>query len=302
MSIISDWWDDLWEGTRAGMGDIIANMYHIKLNIFNIDFDSENIIKTVKSITDWSSIQNLGSNNGITLYSIGETINSIIQPVALSLLAIFFMINIINQCKEIERLSWERVGWWGLQLFILKFFVTNSYMFCTKIMTVVNEIYVDVGSRLNISSTYTLDEGFRTAFANMGGSFLHLLLPCLLYLVLLFPYIGTMVQIWAQLILRVVKILFCMAFSPIPIALAIEEENYRGKAVQYLMYTAGVGFEGVLILVGSYIYALGMSSIAGIGGENLGVLGHIVGILILNSLFVAIIQLAHEFTDRLFVR
>lgn len=301
MSIISDWWDDLWEGARTGLGDKIADMYHIKLNIFNIDFDSENIIKTVKSITDWSSIQNLGSNNGITLYSIGETINSIIQPVALSLLAIFFMINIIKQCKEIERLSWERAGWWGLQLFILKFFVTNSYMFCTKIMTVVNEIYVDVGSRLNISSTYTLDEGFRTAFANMGG-FLHLLLPCLLYLVLLFPYIGTMVQIWAQLILRVVKILFCMAFSPIPIALAIEEENYRGKAIQYLMYTAGVGFEGVLILVGSYIYALGMSSMAGISGENLSVLGHIVGILILNSLFVAIIQLAHEFTDRLFVR
>lgn len=301
MSWISDGIEEFFENLRVGLGDAIANMYHIKVNILNIDFDSENIIKTVKSITDWSSIQNFGSGSGITLYSIGETINSVIQPVALSLLAIFFMINVIKQCREIERISWERVGWWGLQLFILKFFVSNSYMFCTKIMSVVNEIYTDIGSRLNISSTFTLDEGFRAAFAEMGGSVL-LLLPCILYLVLLFPYIGTMVQIWAQLILRVVKVLFCMSFSSVPIALAIDEENYRGKAVQYLMYTAGVGFESILILVGSYIYALGMSSISGVGGDNLGVLGHIVGILILNSLFVAIIQLAHEFTDRLFSR
>ena len=72
MSWISDWWDNLWESARAGLGDTIANMYHIKVNILNIDFDSENIIKTVKSITDWSSIQNFGSGSGITLYKIGR--------------------------------------------------------------------------------------------------------------------------------------------------------------------------------------------------------------------------------------
>ena len=68
------------------------------------------------------------------------------------------------------------------------------------------------------------------------------------------------------------------------------------------MYTAGVGLEGILILVGSYIYALGMNSLTAVAGENLNAIGHIVGILIMNSLFVAIIQLSHEFSDRLFGR
>lgn len=301
MSMFSDWWDDLWENAREGLGDMVANMYHIKLHAFNVDFDSENIVKTVKSITDWSSIQDFGTGNGITIYSIGETINSIVMPIALTLLGIFFMIHIIKESQEIEKITWQRVAWWGIQFFILKFLVSNAYIICTKIMIVVNDIYTAISNGLNISSSYTLDDSFREAFANMGG-FLHLLIPVLLYVVLLFPFIGTIVQIWAQLILRVVKVLFCMAFSPIPIALAIEGETYRGKSIQYLMYTAGVGFEGVLILIGSYIYALGMSSLSGVGGENLGVIAHIVGILIMNSLFIAIIQLAHEFTDRLFTR
>lgn len=301
MSWISDWWDELWEGAREGLGDLIANMYHIRINIFNIDFDSENIVGTVKSLTDWNTVQNFGLGNGVTLYSIGETISGIIRPVALTILAICFMISIINQCKEMDRVTWDRCGWWGLQFFILKFFVDNSYNICAGIMGEVNKIYSSIANGLNIDASFTLDEGFRQAFSEMGG-FLHLLLPCLLYLVLLFPYIGTIVQIWAQLILRVVKILFCMAFSPVPIALAIEEETYRGKAIQYLMYVGGVAVEGILILIGSYIYAIGMGSISGVGGDNLGIVSHIVGILIMNSLFIAIIQLAHEFTDRMFAR
>ena len=255
MSWISDIWDEIWEPAREGLGDMFANMYHIRLNVFNIDFDSENMTSTIKSITDWNNVKNFGSE-GITMYDIGATINSFVVPIGLSLLVIFFMIHLIKQTQEIEKVTWERIALWGCQFFILRMLIVKSY---------------------DLSSV-------------------------VLYLILLFPFIGTVVQIWSQLILRVVKIMFCMSFSPIPVALAIDGETYRGKAVQYLMYTAGVGLEGILILVGSYIYALGMNSLTAVAGENLNAIGHIVGILIMNSLFVAIIQLSHEFSDRLFGR
>lgn len=297
---ISEEWDKLWESAREGLGDMFANMYHIRLNVFNIDFDSEKMTGTIKSITDWDYVKNFGSQ-GITMYDIGQTINSFIVPIGLSLLVIFFMIHLIKQTQEIEKVTWERIALWACQFFILRMLIVKSYDLSVHIMKIVNEIYTDIGNGLNINVAYSLDESFRSAFADMGGIFL-VLLSVILYIILLFPFIGTVVQIWAQLILRVVKIMFCMSFSPIPIALAIDGETYRGKAVQYLMYTAGVGLEGILILVGSYIYALGMNSLTGVAGGNLNAIGHIVGILIMNSLFIAVIQLSHEFSDRLFGR
>lgn len=300
MSWISDIWDEIWEPAREGLGEWFANMYHIKLHIFNIDFDSENMTSTIKSITDWDNVQNFGSE-GITIYDIGQTINSFIVPIGLSLLVIFFMIHLIKQTQEIEKVTWERIALWACQFFILRMLIVKSYDLSTYIMRIVNEIYTDIGAGLNIDVAKGLDESFKSAFSNMGGIFFALI-SVVLYVILLFPFIGTVVQIWAQLILRVVKIMFCMSFSPIPVALAIDGETYRGKAVQYIMYTAGVGLEGILILVGSYIYSLGMNSLTGVAGENLNAIGHIVGILIMNSLFIAVIQLSHEFSDRLFGR
>lgn len=103
MSWISDIWDEIWEPAREGLGDMFANMYHIRLNVFNIDFDSENMTSTIKSITDWNNVKNFGSE-GITMYDIGATINSFVVPIGLSLLVIFFY-DTFNKANSRDRKS-----------------------------------------------------------------------------------------------------------------------------------------------------------------------------------------------------
>ena len=49
----------------------------------------------------------------------------------------------------------------------------------------------------------------------------------------------TIVQILTQIFLRVVKLIFCFAFAPIPLALSVDDEG-RGKAIQYFLF-AGIG-------------------------------------------------------------
>ena len=51
----------------------------------------------------------------------------------------------------------------------------------------------------------------------------------------------TIVQILTQIFLRVVKLILCFAFAPIPIALAADDEG-RGKAIQYFLFAASVGY------------------------------------------------------------
>lgn len=71
----------------------------------------------------------------------------------------------------------------------------------------------------------------------------------------------TIVQILTQIFLRVIKLILCFAFAPIPIALAADDEG-RSKAVQYFLFAASVGLEAVIIYLATNIYAIGLSGLS----------------------------------------
>ena len=73
------------------MDGIIRTLYNFKFTVFGINIDSGNLIGTVEKLTNFSNVR------GINIWSIGKTVNDIIIPVALSLLILFFMINLIKK-------------------------------------------------------------------------------------------------------------------------------------------------------------------------------------------------------------
>lgn len=165
-------------------------------------------------------------------------------------------------------------------------------------MGIVNNIYVDISNALSVGSgVSSISQNVANAFKNYT-SLGNILFGILLYVILAIPFIGSIIQIWAQVLLRVVKLMLCMAFSPIPLAMAVEGETYRGKAISYFMYAAGVGFESIVILLGSWIYTQGLSSVS----KMTNAFPQIIGVLVMNALFIAIIQLSHEFSERIFGR
>lgn len=130
------------------MDGIIRILYSFKFNVFGVELDSGNLIGSVQKLTNFSNVQN------INIWSIGKTVNDCIVPVALSLLILFFMINLIKKSMEVERISWERVAMSFVSFLLLKYFIMNGYTFLSTIMNIVNDIFITVTNALSNSSSH----------------------------------------------------------------------------------------------------------------------------------------------------
>lgn len=136
------------------MDGIIRILYSFKFTVFGIDIDSGNLIGTIEKLTNFSSVK------GINIWSIGKTVNDVIVPIALSLLILFFMINLIKKSMEVERISWERVVMAFVSFLLLKYFIQHGYDFLSSIMNITNDIFVSIthaignsNSSINIADT-----------------------------------------------------------------------------------------------------------------------------------------------------
>lgn len=271
------------------MDDLIRLLYNFKFTVFGVTLDSGNLVGSVQQLTNFSSVQN------INIWSIGKTVNDVIVPIALSLLILFFMINLIKKSMEVERISWERVVMAFVSFLLLKYFIQNGYSFLSSIMNIVNDIFVSVtnvlsngGSNIDIAETLikAVPSGFVDKIMTYG-----------LYLILFIPFMTTIVQILTQIFLRVVKLILCFAFAPIPIALAADDEG-RGKAIQFFLFAASVGLEAVIIYIATNVYAIGLSGLSStVGSTN--AISTIVAMLFLNGMYLAVIQYGSQFAEKL---
>ena len=271
------------------MDALIRILYSFKFNVFGIELDSENLIGSVQKLTNFSSVQT------INIWSIGRAVNDCIVPVALSLLILFFMINLIKKSMEVERISWERVVMAFVSFLILKYLIQNGYSFLSTIMNIVNDIFISVTNA--ISNGNTSINIADTLIDAVPSGFVDKIMTYGLYLILFIPFMTTIVQILTQIFLRVVKLILCFAFAPIPIALSVDDDM-RGKAVQYFLFSASVGLEAVIIYIATNIYAIGL---AGLGGtiSSTNAISSIVAILFLNGMYLAVIQYGGQFAERL---
>ena len=271
------------------MDGIIRILYSFKFTVFGINIDSGNLIGTVESLTNFSSVQ------GINIWSIGKTVNDVIVPIALSLLILFFMINLIKKSMEVERMSWERVVMAFVSFLLLKYFIQNGYDFLVAIMNITNDIFVSVTEA--ISNTNTTIDIADVLINAVPDGFVDSIMTYGLYLILFIPFMTTIVQILTQIFLRVIKLILCFAFSPIPIALAADDEG-RSKAVQYFLFAASVGIEAVIIYIATNIYAIGLQGLSGtVASTN--AISTIVAMLFLNGMYLAVIQYSSQFSEKL---
>lgn len=271
------------------MDGIIKLIYSFKFNVFGIEFNSGNLIDSVQKLTNFSNVQN------INIWSIGKTVNDCIVPVALSLLILFFMINLIKKAMEVERISWERIVMSVVSFLLLKYFIQNCYYFLSSIMNIVNDIFVSItGVVTNNNTDINIAESLINA---VPTGFVDKIMTYGLYLILFIPFMTTIVQIFTQIFLRVVKLILCFAFAPIPIALAADDDG-RNKAIQYFLFTASVGLEAIIIYIATNIYAIGLSGLSStIGSTN--AISTIIAMLFLNGMYLAIIQYGSQFAEKL---
>lgn len=265
---------------------------------------------------------NLFSGNTGTLYWYLKDINSAVTSVGISLLTLFFMINLVKLLTQegVERVSWERIVLRACVFFLLVGIINNSTEWFRTIADIVQDSILnpvaealDMGfvSRNDDDGTWIVsltgdDEaslGVADLLINVAEQqgTIEKYLYYIIFVILAIPYMATIIMIFAQVFVRVVKMLLYVVFSPIPIAMAAEGETYRGKAISYLMSFAGVCFETVIIYIGTYVYELGMAKLA-LQTNSLGAIGTVVTILFLNGLFTAMIQLSSALSSQFFGR
>ena len=268
---------------------LIRALYSFKFTAFGVTLDSGNLVDTIKSLTDFSEVKN------INIWSIGKVVNDAIVPIALSILTLFFIINLIKKSMEVERISWEKVLMSFVSFFLLKFFIMNGYDFLTTIMNVINEIFTTVTNaianenvNINIADVLinAVPEGFVDSIMTYG-----------LYLILFIPFMTTIVQILTQIFLRIVKLIMCFSFAPIPIALAADDEG-RNKAIQYFLFTASVGIEAIIIYLATNIYAMGLIGLSATA-DSTNAISTIVAMLFLNGIYLAVIQYGSQFAEKI---
>ena len=271
------------------MDGIIRLLYSFKFTVFGIEIDSGNLIGTVESLTNFSNVQ------GINIWSIGKTVNDVIVPIALSLLILIFMINLIKKSMEVERISWERVVMAFVSFLLLKYFIQHGYEFLIAIMNITNDIFISVTEAIsNTNSTINIADVLIEA---VPDGFVDSIMTYGLYLILFIPFMTTIVQILTQIFLRVIKLILCFAFSPIPIALAADDEG-RGKAIQYFLFAASVGIEAVIIYIATNIYAIGLQGLSSTV-DSTNAISTIVAMLFLNGMYLAVIQYSSQFSEKL---
>ena len=271
------------------MDGIIRLLYSFKFTVFGIEIDSGNLIGTVESLTNFSNVQ------GINIWSIGKTVNDVIVPIALSLLILFFMINLIKKSMEVERMSWERVVMAFVSFLLLKYFIQHGYDFLIAIMNITNDIFISVTEAIsNTNSTINIADVLIDA---VPDGFVDSIMTYGLYLILFIPFMTTIVQILTQIFLRVIKLILCFAFTPIPIALAADDEG-RGKAIQYFLFAASVGIEAVIIYIATNIYAIGLQGLSSTV-DSTNAISTVVAMLFLNGMYLAVIQYSSQFSEKL---
>lgn len=271
------------------MDDLIRILYNFKFTVFGVTLDSGNLVGSVQQLTNFSNVQN------INIWSIGMTVNNVIIPISLSLLILFFMINLIKKSMEVERISWERVVMAFVSFLLLKYFIQNGYSFLSSIMNIVNDIFVSVTNVLsNGNSNIDIAE---TLIKAVPSGFVDKIMTYGLYLILFIPFMTTIVQILTQIFLRIVKLILCFAFAPIPIALAADDEG-RGKAIQFFLFAASVGLEAVIIYIATNVYAIGLAGLSStVSSTN--AISTIVAMLFLNGMYLAVIQYGSQFAEKL---
>lgn len=271
--------------------DIIIQMFSLSFNFLGIKIDMNNIIQTVTSFGDFSSMKETD------VWGLASQLHTLMIPIALSLLTLFTIIKLVKETMEINRLTWERVVMIAVEMFIYKFFIDNSFTFLSTIMSITSDIFTSamqiLGATASISSL-----GEALAELCSGGVFTQVMLFLLIFIMWI-ALLGTTIGVTVQIVLVFVKTVLGFSVSPIPISCGQLDGNGSNTTKTFFMWIASLGLEYTLIAICVKIYNLGLGSITFTTDMSIGVaLGTMAGVLFANSLLMASVSYCSQLAEK----
>lgn len=268
------------------MGTLISNMFKIVFEILGFKIDFGQFVTTIQNLCNWTVIK------GTSIWSLAAKLHQIIVPIGLSLLTLFFLLDIVKKTLEIDRLSWERMVFTFIRFFIFKMLIENSFELLTSIMSITNNLLLKVMSAVNNGMVLPdLANQMKDLVDNAGG-ILNTGLMAVMVLILYIPFMGTLVGVLVQIFVRIGKLIFAFAFSPIPIAIGTWEDG-SNIAKRFIMQTVALGIEASMIVVATGIYSMALSSLT-----NAGSISTMIGVMFLNGFLMAMISVSSNLAEK----
>lgn len=246
------------------IGKMIASLFSVSFKFFDTTVNIGNLSGSIEAL------MGLGFTNSGTygsLWGMGSTLYNILQPVALSLLTLFFIMDLFTLMRDVNQITWERVVMKAIKGIAVYAVITNLRYLLTALIAIVREVY---NSRTIItgggaSSTISLADAIQAAFNPL--SLMEEIVGMVVMFFLFAAYIGTAIAAVVSVFQRFIRLIFLYGISPIPVALLSFAPTAQAGKRFFQVFIATL-FEAVLIYVLLQIYNLGLSGLSSATGGS----------------------------------
>lgn len=243
---------------------MIASLFSVSFKFFDTTVNIGNLSGSIEAL------MGLGFTNSGTygsLWGMGSTLYNILQPVALSLLTLFFIMDLFTLMRDVNQITWERVVMKAIKGIAVYAVITNLRYLLTALIAIVREVY---NSRTIItgggaSSTISLADAIQAAFNPL--SLMEEIVGMVVMFFLFAAYIGTAIAAVVSVFQRFIRVIFLYGISPIPVALLSFAPTAQAGKRFFQVFIATL-FEAVLIYVLLQIYNLGLSGLSSATGGS----------------------------------
>ena len=268
------------------MAGLIEKIFQISFKILGFKIDISDFVGTIRNLCNWNSITKT------TIWSLASCIHSVIVPIGLSLLTLFFLLDVTKKVMDYERFSWERMVFTFIRFLIFKMLIENSFELLSSIMSISNNILTQVTSSLTSSSAIPNLATQMGDLVRNAGNIVERGFMGIIILILYIPFMGTLIGVLVQVFLRIGKLILSFAFSPIPIAIGTWEDG-QNVCKRFIMSIIALGFEASMIVVATAIYSLALSTLTDAGS-----ISSMVAIMFLNGFLMAMISMTSTMAER----
>ena len=246
------------------IGKMIASLFSVSFKFFDTTVNIGDLSGSIEAL------MGLGFTNSGTygsLWGMGSTLYNILQPVALSLLTLFFIMDLFTLMRDVNQITWERVVMKAIKGIAVYAVITNLRYLLTALIAIVRGVY---NSRTMItggsgSSTISLADAIQAAFNPL--SLMEEIVGMVVMFFLFAAYIGTAIAAVVSVFQRFIRLIFLYGISPIPVALLSFAPTAQAGKRFFQVYIATL-FEAVLIYVLLQIYNLGLSGLSSVTGGS----------------------------------
>ena len=246
------------------IGKMIASLFSVSFKFFDTTVNIGNLSGSIEAL------MGLGFTNSGTygsLWGMGSTLYNILQPVALSLLTLFFIMDLFTLMRDVNQITWERVVMKAIKGIAVYAVITNLRYLLTALIAIVRGVY---NSRTMItggsgSSTISLADAIQAAFNPL--SLMEEIVGMVVMFFLFAAYIGTAIAAVVSVFQRFIRLIFLYGISPIPVTLLSFAPTAQAGKRFFQVFIATL-FEAVLIYVLLQIYNLGLSGLSSATGGS----------------------------------